>query len=150
MENIDNIDRPLISLLRKDARMPISALAKKIQVSRATVQNRIDRLEKRGIITGYTALVSAGTNEKMSLVRALMNIELKGSASKNVKTALLSEPSVCAIHSTNGRWDMIVELQAGSLEDFDKILGRIRDIDEISASETSILLSSHRISSQQL
>lgn len=150
MYNIDHIDKQLISLLRQDARLPISAIAKKIQVSRATVQNRIARLEKKNIITGYTALISSGVNEDISLVRALMNIEIKGNFTKNVKIALLAESSVCAIHSTNGRWDLIVELQTSSLEEFDQVLGRIRAINDISASETSILLSSQRISSQQM
>jgi len=150
MSIIDNIDRQLISLLRTNARLSISLLAKKINVSRATVQNRINKLEKSGVITGYTALVSATTNEKMSIVRAHMNIEIKGSSTKNIKAALMAEPNVCAIHTTNGRWDMIIELQAESLESFDKVLGRIRDIPEISVSETSILLSSHRISSPEL
>ncbi|MEW6981296.1 Lrp/AsnC family transcriptional regulator [Colwelliaceae bacterium 6471] len=150
MYNIDHIDKQLISLLRQDARLPISAIAKKIQVSRATVQNRIEKLEKKNIITGYTALISSGVNEDMSLVRALMNIEITGNFTKNVKVALLAEPSVCAIHSTNGRWDLIVELQTSSLEEFDQVLGRIRAISDISASETSILLSSQRISSQQM
>ncbi|WDD99693.1 MULTISPECIES: Lrp/AsnC family transcriptional regulator [Thalassomonas] len=150
MSDLDNIDRQLISLLRADARTSVSQLAKTIDVSRATVQNRINRLEKRGVITGYTALVSPGTNEQVSLIRALMNIELKGTSTKNIKQALMAEPSVCAIHTTNGRWDMIAELQTRSLEEFDQVLGRIRNINEVSASETSILLSSHRISSQEL
>ncbi len=150
MNDIDNIDRQLISLLRANARHSVSLLAKKIRVSRATVQNRINKLEKSGVITGYTALVSATTNEQMSIVRAHMNIEIKGSSTKNIRAALTAEPNVCAIHTTNGRWDMIIELQTQSLESFDKVLGRIREIPEISASETSILLSSHRISSPEL
>ena len=147
MSELDNIDRQLISILRTDARTSVSDLAKKINISRATVQNRLTKLEKRNIITGYTILVSTETDDKMSLVRAHMNIEIKGSSTKNVKFALMSEPSVCTIHTTNGRWDMLVELQTSSLEEFDRILCRIRGISEISASETSILLSSHQIRS---
>jgi DNA-binding Lrp family transcriptional regulator len=143
MNELDNIDRQLISILRTDARTSVSDLAKKINISRATVQNRLTKLEKRNIITGYTILVSTETDDKMSLVRA--HIEIKGSSTKNVKFALMSEPSVCTIHTTNGRWDMLVELQTSSLEEFDRILCRIRGIPEISTSETSILLSSHQI-----
>lgn len=150
MSTIDNIDRQLISLLRANARLSISLLAKKIGVSRATIQNRINKLEKSGTITGYTALVSPTTNEKMSLIRAHMSLELTGTSTKKVKALLMAEPSVCAIHTTNGRWDMIIELQTQSLEMFDKVLSRIRDISEVSTSETSILLSSHRISSPEL
>ena len=150
MKELDNIDRQLISLLRSDARLSVSMLAKKIQVSRATIQNRMNRLEKNGTITGYTALVSSGTNKNMALVRALMSIELKNSSIKNVKSALLAEPCVSAIHTTNGRWDMVLELQTQSLEEFTNVLGRIRGIAEISSSESSILLTSQRIHSQEL
>jgi DNA-binding Lrp family transcriptional regulator len=62
----------------------------------------------------------------------------------------MSESSVCAIHNTNGRWDMLVELQTNSLAEFDKILSRIRSVNEVAASETNMLLSSHRISAQQI
>ena len=144
MSELDNIDRQLIGILRTDARTSVSELAKKINVSRATIQNRLTKLEKRNIITGYTILVSSEIDNNMSLVRAHMNIEIKGSSTKNVKFALMSEPSVCTIHTTNGRWDMIVEIQTHSLEEFDRILCRIRDIPEIAASETSILLSSYQ------
>lgn len=150
MDAIDHIDRQLIGHLRMNARLPVAWLAKTIGVSRATIQNRMARLEKRGIITGYTALVSSGANEQLSVVRALMSIELDGDSSKQVRAGLMSEPSVCAIHSTNGRWDMVVELQARSLEEFNGVLGRIRAISGISTSETSILLSSHRIGNQHI
>ena len=145
MLELDNIDRQLISILRTNVRTSISDLAKKINVSRATIQNRLTKLDKRNVITGYTILVSTETDDKMALVRAHMNIEIKGSSTKNVKFALMSEPSVCTIHTTNGRWDMIIEIQTSSLEEFDRILCRIRGIPEISASETSILLSSYQV-----
>jgi len=150
MHKIDHIDRQLIGLLRNNARLSISQLAKDIDVSRATIQNRIQKLERAGTITGYTALISAATNEQVALIRAHMNIEIVGTSTKHVKSALLAEPCVCAIHTTNGRWDMIIELQTPSLEEFDKVLGRIREIPEIASSESSILLTSHRISTPEL
>ncbi len=150
MDTIDHIDRQLIGHLRMNARLPVAWLAKTIGVSRATIQNRMSRLEKRGIITGYTALVTSSANEQLAMVRALMSIELEGDASKKVRTELLNEPSVCAIHSTNGRWDMIVELQTRSLEEFNGVLGRIRAINGILTSETNILLSSHRLGNQHI
>lgn len=150
MYNIDYIDRQLIGLLRANARTSISELAKQLGVSRATVQNRLNRLEKEKIITGYTALVSPTTDKKVSLVRALMSVELNGCSTKLIKSKLLTEPAVSAIHTTNGRWDMIIELQCESLEAFDKVLSQIRDIAEIATSETSILLSSHRVKSSKL
>lgn len=145
MERIDHIDRQLIGLLRTNARLPVSAIAKQLKVSRATVQNRINKLEKQDIITGYTALISPTTDEQLAMVRAHMCIELTKSSTKKIKQALLAEPGICAIHTTNGRWDMIVELQATSLPEFDVMLSRIRSIAEISNSETSILLTSYQV-----
>ena len=147
---LDHMDRSLIGALRKNARLTVSALAKTLGVSRATVQNRMERLERRGVITGYTALVSSGTQESISLVRALMHIELEGNVSKKVREALINEPSVSAIHTTNGRWDYVVELQSPSLEAFDRVLGRIRDLEGVAATETSILLTSQRLRSSGL
>ena len=150
MQNLDKIDRQLIGHLRKNARAPVAWLAKNIGVSRATIQNRMKRLEKRGIITGYTAIVSGGADEQLSVVNALMSIELAGNVFKKVQASLITESSVRAIHSTNGRWDMVVEIQTSSLEEFDRVLKRIRAIVGISASETSLLLSSQRMASTKL
>lgn len=150
MTELDNIDRQIIGILRTDARTSVSNIAQQIKVSRATIQNRIDKLEKSGVITGYTALISAAGNQNLASVRAVMNIELVSANTDKVKNLLLTEPSVCAIHTTNGRWDMVVELQATSLESFDKILGRIRAIPDITSSETNILLSSTRTKSSDL
>ena len=144
MYSLDNIDRQLIGLLRSNAREPVARLATTIGVSRATVQNRIDKLEKKGVITGYTTLISTAADQGLSLVRAHTSIELEGQSLKKVRAKLLQEPCVTAIHSTNGHWDMVIELQAGSLAEFDEVLGRIRDISGIVSSETSILLSTVR------
>lgn len=150
MSDIDHLDRQLIGLLRNDARASVASLAKAIGTSRATVQNRMSRLEKNGVITGYTVLLSSESDEALSLVRAIMSIKIEGNCSMKIREQLRNEPAVRAYHSTNGRWDLVVELQASSLEAFDKVLGRIRNISGIGGSETSILLSSTRMGSSQL
>ncbi|WP_027858190.1 Lrp/AsnC family transcriptional regulator [Marinobacterium jannaschii] len=150
MSEIDHLDRQLISLLRTDARSSVASLAKAIGTSRATVQNRMSRLEKQGVITGYTVLLSSESDEALSRVRAMMSIKIEGNCSMKIREKLSQEPAVLAYHSTNGRWDLVVELQANSLEAFDKVLGRIRTIAGIAASETSILLSSKRFGSNNI
>jgi DNA-binding Lrp family transcriptional regulator len=148
MINLDNIDRQLIALLRQNARLGISALAKKLNVSRATVQNRMDKLEQHQVITAYTAVIGNDTANQLTPVRALMNIEVEGNSSQKVKASLLQEPSVTAIHSTNGRWDLVAEIETDSLITFDKVLGRIRSFKGISTSETSLLLSTIRFNAK--
>ena len=51
---MDDLDRELLGLLRDDARLPIATLAKKLRVARATVQNRLAKLESEGTVQGYT------------------------------------------------------------------------------------------------
>lgn len=73
-----------------------------------------------------------------------MSIAVEGNLAAEVVKVLRGHPNVTAIHSTNGRWDLIAELHADSLENFDRVLAAIRLIDGIANTETSILLSTHK------
>ena len=72
MDTLDQTDQKLISLLRSNARMPVVELAKKLRVSRATVQNRMARLEKERVLLGYTVKLRADVEE--APIRALMSL----------------------------------------------------------------------------
>lgn len=139
--DMDNLDTDLISLLRADARSPISSLAQRLNVSRATVKARIDRLVETGVIQGFT--ITTGT-EAPSGVRSIMMVEVEGKAADTVLRRLRGIPEVRTIYATNGRWDIVAELETANLADFDEVLRRIRLIDGISATETSILLAPHK------
>jgi DNA-binding Lrp family transcriptional regulator len=141
--NLDDVDKQLISLLRDDARMSVVTLAKHLRVARATVQNRLTRLETSGVIVGYTVRLKPAAEPHQ--IRALMTIAVEGNRAKDVMKVLRGHPNVATIHSTNGRWDMIAELRADTLENFDRVLGAIRLIDGIAGTETSILLSTHKL-----
>lgn len=135
---MDDLDRRLLALLRQDARAPASALAERLKVSRGTVQNRIDRMSQRGIIHGFT--VRARPDLEAERVRALMMICIEGERASAVLRALRGFPEVTAVHSTNGRWDLVAELDTDSLANFSRVLEEIRTLDGISSSETSLLL----------
>lgn len=140
---MDDIDRRLIAYLRSDARMSLASLAKALGVARGTVQNRLARLEKDGTIVGYTVTLRPQAEERG--IRALTTIAVEGSRTDEVIAALRGDPAVTALHSTNGRWDIVAELRADSLEAFDRVLARIRLIDGVSATETSLLLSTFKL-----
>ncbi len=140
---MDELDRRLIALLRHDARTSVAALAKRLGVARGTVQNRIARLEAEGLIVGYTVRLKPQVEEHR--VRALTTIAVEGNRIESVITALRGDPAVGALHSTNGRWDIVAELRADTLEAFDAVLGRIRQLDGVSRTETSLLLSTFRL-----
>ena len=139
---MDNTDRELLSLLRDNARMPVAAMAKTLGVARGTVQNRLTRLEADGVIVGYTVRLKREAEDQR--IRALMTVAVEGNRTDEVLKALRGDPAVCALHTTNGRWDIVAELRTDSLEAVDRVLGRIRQIDGISTTETSLLLSTHK------
>jgi DNA-binding Lrp family transcriptional regulator len=143
MNNIDDTDRELLALLRENARMPVATLAVRLKVARGTVQNRMTRLEREGVIVGYTVRVKP--QAEAHRIRALMTIVVEGNRGADVLKALRGHPNVTGLHSTNGRWDLVAELRADSLEAFDRALGNIRLIAGIGNTETSLLLSTHKL-----
>lgn len=139
---MDNTDRALLAALRRNGRESIAALAAMVGVSRATVRARLARLIGAGAITGFTAQ----TPEDVAghPVRGVMMLGVEGRGAQRVATALLGLPAVQAVHATNGRWDLIVELGATDLPAFDAVLRAIRLIDGVASSETSLLLNTTR------
>ena len=133
----------MIALLRANARAPVATLAKTLKVSRGTVQNRIDRMIARGDIVGFT--VKARAESEAERVRAIMAIAVEGERSGAVLRALRGFPQVERVHMTNGRWDMIAELNTESLAGFSNALDGIRLIDGIAATETSLLLKTNEM-----
>lgn len=142
-DDMDDVDRQLLAMLRDNARTSVATLAKKLRVSRGTVQNRITKLEQAGIIVGYT--VRLKPEAELHRIRAWTNIAVEGNTTNAVLKALRGEPAVHTLHTTNGRWDIVAELRADNLETFDTVLARIRQIRGIANSETSILLSTHKL-----
>jgi len=140
---MDDTDRQLIGLLRTDARASVASLAKALGVARGTVQNRMARLGANGTIVGYTVRLKPDVEEQR--MRAFMTVAVEGNQVDAVIKALRGEPAVTALYSTNGRWDIVAELRAENLEEFDRVLGRIRLVDGIASTETSLLLSTHKL-----
>ena len=139
---MDDLDRQLVGLLRGNARLPAATIARTLRVSRGTVQNRIARLEQEGVIAGYTVRLAAPDDGRR--ITALMLIAVEGNNVEKVLRSLRGDASVSALHTTNGRWDIIAELRADTLEEFDRVLSRIRRIEGVANSETNLLLSTHK------
>jgi DNA-binding Lrp family transcriptional regulator len=139
---MDDLGQRILALLRHNARRSISDLATELGVSRATVRNRIERMEQSGDIIGYTVILRADAIAMP--VRGIMAIEVEGRAANRIVESLGGFAEVSAIHTTNGRWDLIVELNTNNLTEFDAVLKRIRLIPGIGASETNLLLATPR------
>jgi DNA-binding Lrp family transcriptional regulator len=139
---MDDLDQKLIAALRRDGRASLSELSAGLGLSRATVRARMDRLIAKGEIQGFS-VVTRGDVTAMP-VRGLMMIGVEGRGAERIMARLSGLPEVLAVHSTNGRWDLIAEIGARTLEEFDAVLFRIRGFDGVAASETSLLLTTRR------
>jgi DNA-binding Lrp family transcriptional regulator len=139
---MDELDEKLVTLLRHNGRRSVSDIAVELGVSRATVRMRMERLERSGSVLGYTVILRADAVDLP--VRGIMMIEIEGHVTERVIKALGGFPEISAIHTTNGRWDLIVELGAATLTDLDAVLRRIRLVSGITNSETNLLLATPR------
>jgi len=109
-------------------------------VSRGTIQNRMDRLLDSGTILGFTVRVRE--NIDSDLLRSIMMIEVAGKSTTQVIRELRGFPQLSRIHTTNGTWDLVVEITTESLAEFDAVLREVRMVEGVLNSETSLLLSS--------
>lgn len=139
---MDDTDRALISALRHDARASLSDLAATLGVSRATVRGRIEKLKTSGDIVGFSVVLKEDV--QTDPIRGLMMIRIEGRGSDRIKRQLHGMPAVRAVHSTNGKWDLIAELGTDTLASFDSVLNQIRRLEGVSNSETNLLLATRK------
>jgi len=139
---MDETDYRLLSVLRGEGRASISQLAAQLGITRATVRARLSRLEASGEILGYSVVLRGDVEERG--VRGVTMIEIEGKGKDRIVETLGGFPEIHAVHTTNGRWDLVVELAADTLLDVDAVLNRIRLVDGIANSQTSLYLSTRR------
>ncbi|MDR9484884.1 MULTISPECIES: Lrp/AsnC family transcriptional regulator [Sediminimonas] len=134
----DETDSALMALLSENARLPVATLARRLGLARTTVQARLDRLEATGAIAGYTLRRGAVARPPLHAT-ALLSVEPRSGAA--VLARLKTLPQVTRVHTTSGRFDMIVELAADSTATLDDTLDRIGESRGVRSSESLIHLS---------
>lgn len=142
--DLDELDQRIIAELRRDGRASLSDLADRLSIARATVRARMERLQARGEIVGFTVLTRSDVTAQP--VRGLMMIAIEGRGTERIVARLTGLPEIIAVHSTNGRWDIIAEIGTRTLEELDLVLMKVRGYEGVLASETSLLLSTRRAS----
>jgi DNA-binding Lrp family transcriptional regulator len=140
MVTLDELDRRLIAALREDGRASVASLARDLGVARATVNSRLERLISSGTVIGFTVRVREELDPLA--IHAVAFIEVEGRTTDRVIRELRGFPEIIALHTTNGGWDLVAEMRTETLTEFDRVLGRIRRIEGVVNSETSLLLSS--------
>lgn len=136
---MDATDRHLLTLLTENARAPVAELGRKLGLSRTTVQGRIDRLERRGVITGYRARLS--DDHEKGLVRAHVLITALPKLASRVESELRQIGEVRSLHSVSGHFDMIAIVAAASIGELDGLIDRIGALEGVERTLSSIILS---------
>jgi DNA-binding Lrp family transcriptional regulator len=139
MVEIDDTDRRLLALLRDNARAPTAELARRLGLSRTTVQNRLQRLERNRAIAGYT--VTVPPEAESALVRAHVLITQAPRQSAAIEVALRRIPEVRVLHSVSGPFDLIAIVAAGSIGELDALIDRIGALDGVERTTSAIVLS---------
>ncbi len=132
-------DRQLLLLLAENARAPTAVLARRLGLSRTTVQTRLERLERDGVIAGYGVRLSE--EYQGGLVRAYVMIVLKTKVLARVVAALRAVPEVMSVRSVSGGFDLIAEVAAPSISELDRTIDRIGEVEGVERTQSSIVLS---------
>ena len=131
-------DKALLAMLRANARTPVSELAVALGVSRSTVQARIARLERDGVIAGYT--IATGPADAGRSLTAILLIEIDVRRQSSVVAALKRRPEVTSCHTMNGQFDLFVTICADSAVELDAVIDQIAALDSVRRTTSSILL----------
>lgn len=135
---LDATDTALLALLRENARTPSAELARQLGLSRTTVQSRLERLERRGVVAGYTVVVPGEVEAR--LVRAHVLITIAPRQSGAIEQALRRIPEVRMLHSVSGPFDLIAIVAAASIGELDALIDRIGAIDGVERTTSAIVL----------
>jgi DNA-binding Lrp family transcriptional regulator len=135
---MDPTDQRLLALLRENARASTTELARQLGLSRTTVQSRIERLERDGVVIGYTVRTSAVFDAGQ--VRAMVMITATPKLTPAIEGALRRIPQVRTLHSVSGIFDFIAGVEAGSVGELDGLVDRIGALDGVERTSTAIVM----------
>jgi len=133
-----NKDLQLIQLLKRNARASVSDLSRQLGVSRTTIAQRIERLENKGIIQGYT--LKLGDNAEQIQIQARTNLVVEPSENAGIVEELSKIPVIETLYAVSGKIDFIAIIHVSSTSELDKYLDQISEISGIKSTETAIVL----------
>jgi DNA-binding Lrp family transcriptional regulator len=135
---MDETDKQILAALSGNARLPVTTLARRLGLARSTVQARIERMERDGVIAGYALRLGAGLSGPALRASILVTIEPQTQGA--VVARLKPMPEVIRVHTTSGRFDLLIEVAAPTTSDLDRVLDAIGALPGVRSSESLIQL----------
>jgi len=132
-------DRELIGLLQLNAREPVASLARKLSLSRTTVQDRLRRLEEARVVEGYTVRLT--DDATIAGIKAFVTINVEPRRTQDVVRALVRLPQIDSLHTVSGKFDLVARLGAASAVELDAVLDKIGQVPGVTGTESAIILS---------
>ncbi|MCA3574415.1 MAG: Lrp/AsnC family transcriptional regulator [Aestuariivirga sp.] len=139
MAQVTAKDEELLALLKADSRQPVAALARKLGLSRTTVQDRLKRLEESGVISAYTVRLSR--EMELGVIRAFVMLAVEPRRQVEVGRALARFPQIETLHTLSGKFDLIAGVKTASSEAMDRLIDELGQIPGVTRIETSVILS---------
>ncbi len=132
-------DELLITLLRQDGRLSVSEIGRRLNVSRTAAQMRLRKLERNGVIEGYSVKLSA--RYLQNHVRALVMIKFPPGRRAGIEKSLNDMPQVKSLFSISGTYDLAAVILSDSMAKLDATIDRIGLLEGIGETMSSIILS---------
>ena len=136
---MDQTDQKLLALLRANAREPLASLARKLDLARSTVQDRLKRLETEHVIAGYSVRLTQEHAQRRIQAHVMISADPKATA--HLVGELKKMPELYKLAAISGTYDMMAELGAESTERIDAILDAIGRLRGVERTMSSIVLS---------
>jgi DNA-binding Lrp family transcriptional regulator len=136
---LDELDSRLLLLLSDEPRLGVLECSRRLGVARGTVQARMDRLERRGVLRGFPPdvdLAAVGYG-----LTAFAVLEIAQGKRSEVASILAAIDEVCEVHATTGEGDLLVRMVARSNADLQRVIDEVVDVRWVRRTSTSIALS---------
>jgi Lrp/AsnC family leucine-responsive transcriptional regulator len=145
---VDEIDRKILDLVQCNAKLSNAEIADKVGLNVSSVHERVKKLERKGIIKGYVAVVDAEKLGKPLLAFLRLTVSNHESARGSIGTLCASEPDILECHNVAGEDCYILKVRAEGPKQLERLLSAVRGSSEASRSVTNIVLSTHKESSR--
>jgi DNA-binding Lrp family transcriptional regulator len=136
---MDELDRAILAQVAADARVSVATLTRRLKIARSTVQARLERLETSGVIAGYTVKLGPAARQDQLRATVLMTTEPRAQAA--VLARLKAASLVERVHTTSGKYNLMVQIAAQSTAALDEVLDTITNAPGVLAADSLVHLS---------